>query len=148
MEAVNGNYGARLEYIRHMESTVGKIFDLIQEVEEIIRLEEALDQEYEERIKNGTEDDPEFQARWNADYGTRVCSVVVVLSRTFGDENDPRNGQLVLASSYDAAMEMAATFRTDIQRTICTNYESAMRVIRDQMNMGAQFTLSPAAASA
>ena len=58
-----------------------------------------------------------------------------------------RDGMLVLASNYETAMEITAIFRTDVQRIICKNYESAMRVIRDQMNMGAQFTLSPAAAS-
>ena len=59
-----------------------------------------------------------------------------------------RDGMLVLASNYETAMEITALFRTDVQRIICKNYESAMRVIRDQMiNMGAQFTLSPAAAS-
>ena len=55
---------------------------------------------------------------------------------------------LVLASKYVTAMEITVIFRTDVQRTNCTNYESAMRVIRDQMNMGAQFILSQAAASA
>ena len=92
----------------------------------------------EERIKNGTEDDPEFQARWNVDDGTRVRSVVVVLERTFGNASDQRNTcQLVLASSHEAAVESVAHFRTDVQRIICTDYESAMRVIRDQMDLGA-----------
>ena len=148
MEAADGNYGARLEYTRHMETVVGKIFEIFEEIDEMNRIAEALDQEYEDRIKNGKENDPHFQARWNADDGTQVRSTIVVLSRTFGDENDPRDGMLVLASNYETAMEITAIFRTDVQRTICTNYESAMRVIRDQMNMGAQFTLSPAAASA
>ena len=92
MEAADGNYGARLEYIRHMETVVpvGKIFEMIfEEIDEMNRIAETLDQEYEDRIKNGTENDPDFQARWNADDGTRGHSSIVVLSRTFGDENDP-----------------------------------------------------------
>ena len=83
------------------------------------------------------------------DDGTRVRSVVVVLDRTLENASDQRNTyQLVLASSHEAAIESVAHYRTDVQRTICTNYESAMSVIRDQMNMGAQFRFSPAAASA
>ena len=108
MEAADGNYGARLEYIRHMEALVGKIFELIQEADEIIRCDEALDQEYEERIKNGTEDDPEFLVRWTADDGTRIRSVTVFLDRTLENGCDPGNFQLALASSSEAAARSIA----------------------------------------
>ena len=148
MEATDENYGARLEYLRNIESFVRSIFDAVQEIEETNRIAEALDQEYEERIKNGTENDPDFQARWNADDGTRGHSVVAVLYRTLENGCDSGDSQLVMASSYEAAVEMMSNFRIDVQRTICTDYESAMRVVRDQMDLGAQFTLSPAAASA
>ena len=151
MEVADGNDGARLEYIRHMEALVGKIFELIQEADEIIRCDEALDQEYEERIKNGTEDDPEFLVRWTADDGTRIRSVAVFLDRTLENGCDPGNFQLALASSSEAAARSIArsAILSDIRRIdfqVCTNYESAMHFIRDQMDLGAQFTLSPAAA--
>ena len=138
----DGNYGAKMEYLRRMEDLVETFFDLVDDIEEMNRYCEALDQEYEERVKNGTENDPGFQERWNADDSRRRSAVSFI---KFNDANVV----VVLASSFDAAMENIPLIRTDFQHILCMDSESAMRAIRDQMNLGAQLTcLNPAAASA
>ena len=52
MEAADGNYGARLEYIRHMETVVGKIFEMIfEEIDEMNRIAETLDKNTKTGLK-------------------------------------------------------------------------------------------------
>ena len=80
-------------------------FEYAEACKEEKRKREALKNEYDERVRAGTEKDPDFQARWETVFSRDLETPVMFFSEIYNDPTK-QDRLLVLSDSQESAKKM------------------------------------------
>lgn len=81
---------------------VRNFFEIADACKEQKRRNNALNQEYDERVQAGTENDPDFQARFDQDFSHEISTPVMLLLEKYNDPSK-QDRLLILCESRESA---------------------------------------------